>query len=115
MVICDTDCPFILIGIQGGGGVQLGPLDTAATNRPFVPAPGDYDVGEISGMIGRGNRSRPTRRKPAPVRLCPQKTPHAERIRTRADAMGGHLNMVKSFNLFSLWLYVSFQCRDIKK
>jgi hypothetical protein len=25
------------------GGVQLGPLGTAATNWPIVPAPGDYD------------------------------------------------------------------------
>jgi hypothetical protein len=38
----------------GGGGVQLGPLGTAATNRPIVPDPGDYDDGEIGGMIGRG-------------------------------------------------------------
>jgi hypothetical protein len=53
----------------------LGPLGTAATYRPIVPAPGDYDGGEIGGMmIGRRNRS--TRRKPAPVPLCPQ-TPHA--------------------------------------
>jgi hypothetical protein len=52
-----------------GGGVQLGPIGTAATNRPIMPAPGDYDDGEIGGMIGRGNRS--TRRKPAPVPLCP--------------------------------------------
>jgi hypothetical protein len=58
-----------------GGGVQLGPLGTAATNRPIVPAPGDYDAGEIGGMIGRGNRS--TRRKPATVPLCPRQTPHA--------------------------------------
>jgi hypothetical protein len=43
-----------LIGIVGGG-VQLGQLGTAATNRPTVPAPGDYDDGEIGGMIGRGN------------------------------------------------------------
>jgi hypothetical protein len=36
----------------------LGLLGTAATNRPTVPAPGDYDDGEIGGMmIGRGNRS----------------------------------------------------------
>jgi hypothetical protein len=35
------------IGIVGCG-VQLGPLGTATTNRPFVPAPGDYDDGEIS-------------------------------------------------------------------
>jgi hypothetical protein len=62
------------IGIMGGGGggVQLGPLGTAVTNRPIVPAPGDYD-GEIGGTIGRRNRS--TRRKPAPVPLCPPQTP----------------------------------------
>jgi hypothetical protein len=46
-----------------GGGVQLGPLGTSATNWPTVPAPGDYEDGEFGGMmIGRGNRS--TRRKP---------------------------------------------------
>jgi hypothetical protein len=33
----------------------LGPLGTAATNRPIVPAPGDYDDRETGGMmIGRG-------------------------------------------------------------
>jgi hypothetical protein len=69
-----------------GGGVQLGPLGTAATNRPIVPAPAEYDDGEIGGMIGRGNRS--TRRKPAPVPLCPPQTPHATRTRTRAAAVG---------------------------
>jgi hypothetical protein len=61
----------------------LSPLGTAATNRPIVPAPGDYDDGEIGGMmIGSGNQS--TRRKPAPVPLCPPQTPHAVRTRTRA-------------------------------
>jgi hypothetical protein len=59
-----------------GGGVQLGPLDTTATNRPIVPAPDDYDDGEIGGMmIGTGNRS--TRRKLEPVPLCPPQTPYA--------------------------------------
>jgi hypothetical protein len=39
-----------------GSGVQLGPLGTAATNRCMVPAPDDYDDGEIGGMmIARGN------------------------------------------------------------
>jgi hypothetical protein len=53
-----------------GDEVQLVPLCTVATDRPTVPAPGDYDDGEIGGMmIGKGNRS--TRRKPAPVSLCP--------------------------------------------
>jgi hypothetical protein len=74
-----------LIGIMGGG-VQLGPLGTATTNRPIVPAPGDYDGGEIDGMIGKGNRS--TWRKPAPVPLCRPQTPHAARTRTRAAAVG---------------------------
>jgi hypothetical protein len=69
-----------------GGGVQLSPLGTAATNRPIVPAPGDYDVGEIGGMIGRGNRS--TQRKTAPVPLCPPQTPQAARTRTLAAAVG---------------------------
>jgi hypothetical protein len=69
-----------------GGGVQLGPLGTAATNRPIVPAQGDYDNGESGGMIGRGNRS--TRRKPASLPLCPPQTPHAVRTRTRAAAVG---------------------------
>jgi hypothetical protein len=63
---------FFLIGILGGG-VQLGPLDTAATNRPIVPTPGDYYDGEIGGMIGRGNQS--TRRKPAQCRFVHHK-PH---------------------------------------
>jgi hypothetical protein len=34
----------------------LGPLGTAATIKSIVPAPGDYDDGEIGGMmIGKGN------------------------------------------------------------
>jgi hypothetical protein len=28
-------------------GVQVGPLGTAATNMPIVPAPGDYVRGEL--------------------------------------------------------------------
>jgi hypothetical protein len=51
-----------------------------------VSAPGDYDNGEIGGMIGRGNRS--PRRKPAPVPLRPPQPPHAARTRTRAAAVG---------------------------
>jgi hypothetical protein len=70
-----------------GGGVQLGPRGTVATNSPTAPDPGDYDNGEIGEMIGRGNRS--TWRKPAPMPLCPPQTPpHAARTRTRAAAVG---------------------------
>jgi hypothetical protein len=60
-----------------GGGIQLGPLCIAATNMAIVALPGDYDDGEIGGMIGMGIRS--TRRKPAPVPRCPPKTPYAAR------------------------------------
>jgi hypothetical protein len=51
-----------------------------------LPAPVDYDDGEIGGMIGRGNRS--TWRKPAPMPLCPPQTPHAAQTRTQAVAVG---------------------------
>jgi hypothetical protein len=44
---------ILLIGIVGGG-VELVPLSTAATNRPIVPAPDDYDDEEIGGIFGRG-------------------------------------------------------------
>jgi hypothetical protein len=75
---------FFLIGILDGG-VQLGPLGTAATKTAIVPAPGDYDYGEIGRMIGRGNRS--THRKTAPMPLCSPQTPHAARTRTRTAAV----------------------------
>jgi hypothetical protein len=62
----------------------LGRLGTAATNRPIVPAPGDYDDGEIGGMIvGRGNRS--TRRKLTALSsttstCCPDANPASQYI-----------------------------------
>jgi hypothetical protein len=75
-----------LIGIAGDG-VRLGPLGTAATNRPVVPTPVDYDEGEMGGMmIGRVNQS--TRRKPAPVPLCPPQTQRAAWTRTRFHYFG---------------------------
>jgi hypothetical protein len=76
---------IFLIGIVGGG-VQLAPLGTAATNRPIVPAPSDYDDGEIGGMIVKENRS--TRRNPVPLLLCPLQIPHAARTRTRVATVG---------------------------
>jgi hypothetical protein len=58
-----------------GGGVQLNPLGTSATNWPIAPTPGDYEDGEFGGMmIGMGTRN--TRRKPAPVPLCLPQIPH---------------------------------------
>jgi hypothetical protein len=72
--IYDQNPNFLLIRIVGGG-IQLGPLGTSATNWPIIPAPGEYEDGEFDGMmIGRGDRS--TRRKPAPVPLYPPQIPH---------------------------------------
>jgi hypothetical protein len=78
---------FFFISLSGGG-VQLGPLGTAATDWPIVPAPGDYDDGEFGGMkIGRENRS--TRKKTAPAPLCPSQIPLDQtQARTRAAAVG---------------------------
>jgi hypothetical protein len=70
---------------------------------PIVSAPGDYDDGEIAGMIGRGNRS--TRRKAAPVPLCPPQTPHAAPTRTRAAAVGSQrLTAWATARLCSTWI-----------
>jgi hypothetical protein len=46
----------------------MGSLGTAATNRPIMPAPGDYDDGEIGGMmIGRGNQRTLRKRVTIPL------------------------------------------------
>jgi hypothetical protein len=69
--------------------------------RPIVPAPGDYDDGEIGGMmIGRGNRS--TRRKASPVPFCPPQIPHAARNRTPAAAVGSQ-QLTASATAWSFW------------
>jgi hypothetical protein len=74
MTQCINNC-LKSSGSNSGWWGQLGPLGTTARNRPIVPAPGDYDDGDIGGMIGRGNRS--TRRKPAQVPICSPQTPYA--------------------------------------
>jgi hypothetical protein len=49
-----------------GGGVQTGSPQHVGHFWAIVPAPSDFEDGELGGMkIGRGNRS--TWRKPAPV------------------------------------------------
>jgi hypothetical protein len=58
------------------GGMRLSPLGTTAiVDLLYQPRMIDDDYGAVGGMrIGRGNRS--TRRKPAPVPLCPPQIPH---------------------------------------
>jgi hypothetical protein len=77
---------FFLIDIIGGWS-PIGSTWHCGHQGPIVPGPGAYDDEEIGGMmIRKGNRS--TRRKPAPVHLCPPQTPHAARTRTQAAAVG---------------------------
>jgi hypothetical protein len=70
----DSKILFFLIDIAEGG-VQLGPLGTATTNKPIVPALGDYYDAEIGGMM-IGSRNRSTLKKLAPLQLCSPQTPH---------------------------------------
>jgi hypothetical protein len=75
---------FFLVSL---GGVRLSPLGTSATvGLLYQPRMFDDDYGADGGMrIGRGNRN--TRRKPAPVPLCPPQIPHDltwDRIRAAA-------------------------------
>jgi hypothetical protein len=70
------------------GGVQLHPLGTAATNRPILPTPGDYDNGE-----NRWNDD--WQRKPKySEKTCPSATSSSTnptcsaRTRTRTAAVG---------------------------
>jgi hypothetical protein len=68
--LSDATSSIRIVGVES----ILGPLGTSATEWPIVPAPGDCGDGEFGGMkMDRGNRS--TRRKPAPVPLCPPQIP----------------------------------------
>jgi hypothetical protein len=63
---------FLIIILNG---VILSPLCAADNTDSTVPAPDDGDCGAIGGTkVDRGNRS--TRRKSAPVPLCPPQIPH---------------------------------------
>jgi hypothetical protein len=77
---------FILFFYLYIGGVESRSTRHCGHEWPIVLVPGDYDDGEIGGMIGRGKRS--TWRKPAPMPLCPPQIPHAARTRTRPAAVG---------------------------
>jgi hypothetical protein len=77
---------FMFFNWYSGGWSPIGSTRHCGHQWPIVPAPSDYDDGEIGGMIGRGNRS--TRRKTAPEPLYPPQIPHALRTRTRAAPVG---------------------------
>jgi hypothetical protein len=88
----NTYSDFFLVSLSLGG-VRLSPLGTSATAvllyQPRMIDDDDIDdYGVVGGMrIGRGNRS--TRRKPAPVPLCPPQISHdLTWDRTRAAVVG---------------------------
>jgi hypothetical protein len=71
--------------------MRLSSLGTSTTNWPIIlhkPRTIDDEWGAVGGMrIRRGNRS--TRRKPAPVPLCPPQIPRELTLaRIRASAVG---------------------------
>jgi hypothetical protein len=80
----------LLLFVFSLGGVRLSPLGMSDTVGLFYQhrMKDDDDYGAVGGMrIGRGNRS--TRKKPAPVPLCPPQIPHnLTWDRTRAAAVG---------------------------
>jgi hypothetical protein len=62
----------------------LGPPGTAATNSHIVPAPGDYDDGEIGDWQGIPKYSEKTCSSAA----CPPQTSYAAWTGARAAAVG---------------------------
>jgi hypothetical protein len=84
----DIVAQLFFLNWYSGGWSPISSTQYCGHQWPIVLAPGDYDDEEIGGMIGRENRN--TRRKPAPVPLCPPQSPHAARTRTRAAAMGSN-------------------------
>jgi hypothetical protein len=95
-----------LLNWYSGGWSPIESTRHCGHQWPIVPALGDYD-GEIGGMIARGNWS--TRRKPAPVPLCPPQTPHAARTRTRAATVGSQrlTAWATAWPLNKMWLTVT--------
>jgi hypothetical protein len=59
---------FLFISILGGG-VHTGSTRHCGHYWPILPAPGDCEDGEVSGMNGFGRGNRISRRKPAPTPL----------------------------------------------
>jgi hypothetical protein len=90
-----SSCSFFLVSL---GGVRLSPLGASATvGILYQPRMiDDDDYGAVGGMrIGWGYRS--TRRKPAPVPLCPPQIPHdLTWDRTRAAAVGSQRLTVRA-------------------
>jgi hypothetical protein len=84
------------------GGVGLSPGTAATSGLLYKPQMIDEgDCGAIGGMkIGRGNRR--TRRKPAPVPLCPPQIPQTKKLYQYIE--GDHLDQHTLMRNWSLEL-----------
>jgi hypothetical protein len=71
-----------------GDGVQLGPLGTAATNTPTVPASGDYDDGDIGGMMVWQGKPEYSEKTSPSAAVSTTNPTWSARTRTRAAAVG---------------------------
>jgi hypothetical protein len=69
------------------GGVQLGALGTTATNRPIVPAPGDYEKWRNWWNDWQGKPRYSEKTYPSAV-LSTTNPKSSARTRTRAAAVG---------------------------
>jgi hypothetical protein len=87
------------------GAVRLSPLSTSTTNWPIIPVPDDDKFVAVGGMTGRGNRT--TRRKLAPLLLCPPQIPYDL---TWATAVG---SWQRSARALAQHLCCSFNVRDL--
>jgi hypothetical protein len=92
-------CRVLVFLLVSRRGVRL---STSATNWPTVPAPDDDECGAVGGMrIGTGNRS--TRRKAAPLPLCPPQIPHdLTYARTWAAAVWSRLKNLREIDRFRI-------------
>jgi hypothetical protein len=82
-----TDSIPLLIFLIGTMGVESSWVHSALLPpKAYCASPGWLWWWRNWWNNWQGNRS--TRRKPAPVRLCPPQIPHAARTRTRAAAVG---------------------------
>jgi hypothetical protein len=66
----------------------LGPLGTSATNRAIVPTPGDYDDGEIGGIMNDWQGKPKYSEKTWPSAALSTTNPTSSRTRTWAVEVG---------------------------
>jgi hypothetical protein len=103
--------PHVFFLLVSWGGLRLSPLGTSAAIWPIdQPRMIDDECGAVDGMrIGRGNRS--TRRKPAPVSLCPPQIsrPHMLITGSAWSILLGHRIFIRMYSQMAFSISSLFQ------